>query len=168
MLPSYWLSLEALPKNLNGKIDRRKLRERFEREAQAAASAEEALLCEHEPQPPDAGRATDEPPSAPAREHAQAGTGALADRLAHVPQAEWDAVVLEVVQTQAAALLAHLTTDAIEPDRAFKDLGLDSLGAVELSSRLAEATGLQLAPTLIFDHPTPAAVASCCARRWRG
>ncbi len=127
MLPSHWLSLEALPKNLNGKIDRRELRERFEREVEAAGTEEEI--------------------------------GALAAQLAGIPQAEWDARVLEVVQRQAADILIHLSWEAVEPERAFKELGLDSLGAVELSSRLGEATGLHLAPTAIFDHPTPAAVA---------
>ena len=179
MLPSYWLSLEALPKNLNGKIDRRILRERFEREAAAPASAEEAPSSEQGAQTPrglelpDDGRAIDRPPHIAAgsdvtAEHTHAVGGALADRLAELPQAEWDKIVLEVVWTQAAAILVHLPPESMEPNRAFKDIGLDSLGAVELSSRLSDATGLRLSSTLIFDHPTPAAVAKLLRAKVEG
>ncbi|HEY5194986.1 MAG TPA: amino acid adenylation domain-containing protein, partial [Solirubrobacteraceae bacterium] len=164
MLPSYWLALEVLPKNINGKIDRRKLKEHFEDEAQAAASAKETLGAEHGLEPPLDGRGVDgqlssRADSDPPAERELAVGGALADRLAEVPPTEWDTVVLGVVQTQAAAILLYLSPESVEPDRAFKELGLDSLGAVDLSSRLGEETGLRLAPTLIFDHPTPAAVA---------
>ncbi|HZL48451.1 MAG TPA: amino acid adenylation domain-containing protein, partial [Solirubrobacteraceae bacterium] len=161
MLPSYWLSLDTLPKNLNGKIDRRKLKEHFEREAEAST---EETLDGRGLEPSIEGGAVDGPlsiltSSDTVAKPKRAVGGALADRLAQMPQAEWDAVVLEVVQTQAAAILVHLSSQSVEPDRAFNELGLDSLGAVELSNRLGEATGLRLAPTLIFDHPTPAAVA---------
>ncbi|WP_138909277.1 type I polyketide synthase, partial [Streptomyces chryseus] len=83
----------------------------------------------------------------------------LADRLNTLPAAERAKVVLELVRSEAATVLGHSTTRAIGAENAFKDLGFDSLAAVELRNRLAGVTGVRLPATLIFDYPTPGELA---------
>ncbi|MGO9103179.1 MAG: type I polyketide synthase, partial [Mycobacterium sp.] len=59
-----------------------------------------------------------------------------------------------------ATVLAHPDRDDLDPDRPFKDLGLDSLTALELRNTLNQQTGLSLPVTLALDHPTPATLAT--------
>ncbi|WP_234776801.1 type I polyketide synthase, partial [Mycobacterium tuberculosis] len=80
---------------------------------------------------------------------------ALAHRLHGLPEAEQHAVLLGLVRLHIATVLGNITPEAIDPDKAFQDLGFDSLTAVEMRNRLKSATGLSLSPTLIFDYPTP-------------
>jgi acyl carrier protein len=95
----------------------------------------------------------------PRRSAVAAERGALAERVAAVPAHERERVVLEVVCAHAAAVLGRGPRDALEPWQTFKELGFDSLAAVEFRNLLTLATGLTLTATLIFDYPTPAALA---------
>ena len=80
---------------------------------------------------------------------------ALAHRLHGLPAPEQHALLLDLVRSHIATVLGNTTPEAIDPDKAFQDLGFDSLTAVEMRNRLKTATGLALSPTLIFDYPTP-------------
>ncbi|MEC3956831.1 type I polyketide synthase [Nocardia sp. CDC153] len=88
-----------------------------------------------------------------------AAANSLAAQLADAPPARRGELVLELVLTQAAAVLGHDSAADIRADQRFDEIGFDSLGGVEFRNRLGKATGLRLPSTLVFDHPTPAAVA---------
>ncbi|MCW5254766.1 type I polyketide synthase, partial [Streptomyces sp. SHP 1-2] len=88
-----------------------------------------------------------------------AGTAPLGQRFAGLPPEKRHRAVLDVVLTHVAAVLGHSTPNRVDPDRGFLDLGIDSLTALELRNRLGAESGQRLSATLIFDHPSPVAVA---------
>ena len=81
--------------------------------------------------------------------------GSLARRLAAVPEAEREALVLAVVRGHVAAVLGHDSAAEVAPEKAFRDLGFDSLAAVELRNRLSADSGARLNATAVFDYPSP-------------
>uniref|UniRef100_UPI001CEDB5E0 type I polyketide synthase n=1 Tax=Streptomyces sp. HPF1205 TaxID=2873262 RepID=UPI001CEDB5E0 len=91
---------------------------------------------------------------------AQGARPAWLDSLGELPPAERRHALTGLVREEIAGLLGHTSADAVEPGRAFKDLGFDSMTAVELRDRLARRTGLALTATLAYDHPTAAALAA--------
>jgi NADPH:quinone reductase-like Zn-dependent oxidoreductase/acyl carrier protein len=95
----------------------------------------------------------------PASRARREGGESLARRLAGVPAEQREGLVLELVRGHVAELLGHPSPRAVGEHQPFKELGVDSLGALELRSRLSAATGIGLPATLVFDCPTPAAVA---------
>jgi NADP-dependent 3-hydroxy acid dehydrogenase YdfG/acyl carrier protein len=93
---------------------------------------------------------------------------ALLQRLEGIPEDEQHAILLDLVRSNIATVLGSSSSEAIHPDKAFQELGFDSLTAVEMRNRLKSATGLALSPTLIFDYPNSAALAGYMHRELVG
>ncbi|MEU2833551.1 beta-ketoacyl synthase N-terminal-like domain-containing protein [Streptomyces lavendulae] len=82
----------------------------------------------------------------------------LAGRLAGLGGAEQQALLTRLVLDEAGSVLGGRSLTAADAEVSFSDMGITSVSAVELRNRLRAATGARLPATLIFDHPTPAAV----------
>ncbi|MFD0634936.1 beta-ketoacyl synthase N-terminal-like domain-containing protein [Catenulispora yoronensis] len=104
-------------------------------------------------------------PARPAASAGGEGRSALATRLAGNTREEQHEALLEIVRAQAAVVLGHASADAVDAERAFNEMGFDSLTAVELRNSLGSALGLRLPATLIFDYPTPDDVARYLLRQ---
>jgi len=91
--------------------------------------------------------------------------GSLAGQLAEMSGEERETAVLELVRSQVASVLGYESSAAVDPERAFQELGFDSLAALELRNRLAIGLDLKLPPTLIFDYPNSAALAGFLVAR---
>ncbi|MFD9961348.1 beta-ketoacyl synthase N-terminal-like domain-containing protein [Amycolatopsis sp. NPDC058986] len=117
---------------------------------------ERALVTEGETAPT--------PMAAPTRRNASASGTAdpdgLRQRLAGLAKGQREKLLVRLVLDHIAAVLGHVETDAVDPQRHFLESGFDSVTAVGLSRRLAEATGLHLPPTVVFDEQTPMALAA--------
>nr|WP_222108271.1 type I polyketide synthase [Streptomyces sp. SAJ15] len=83
----------------------------------------------------------------------------LRGRLASLGEDEQAELLLELICSQVATTLGYDGPEVVDVDRTFKELGFDSLGAVEFRNRLNTTTGLRLQTTLLFDYPTPAVLA---------
>ncbi|MEV6341168.1 SDR family NAD(P)-dependent oxidoreductase [Nocardia vinacea] len=94
----------------------------------------------------------------PSPRRVRSGGGDLTRRLAAAEPDRHDAIVLDFVREQVAAVLGHPSGSVIDAEKPFNELGFDSLGAVDFRNRLAKTTGLRLPSTLAFDYPTAKAI----------
>ncbi|MFI6475149.1 type I polyketide synthase [Streptomyces sp. NPDC050516] len=88
-----------------------------------------------------------------------AASSPLLDRLAKSSRAQQEQILTDRIRAEVAALTGRVTSETVDGDRTFKDFGFDSYASVELRNRLSAITGLKLPATLLFNHPTPTAVA---------
>ncbi|MFV2109765.1 type I polyketide synthase [Micromonospora sp. LOL_015] len=100
-----------------------------------------------------------EPVTGPADAEPDDHAGPWLDRLRGRSGPDREAELLALVRHEVALTLGHPDDRAVETDQAFRDLGFDSMAAVELRDRITAGTGLSLASSLVFDHPTVHALA---------
>nr|AZF85946.1 type I polyketide synthase [Catenulispora sp.] len=104
----------------------------------------------------------------PAAEESGPGAAALAAAVTEAPPERRLGLVLDAVSALAGAVLGHAPGAVVDPERAFRDVGFDSLTAVEFGNALSAKTGLRLAGTTVFDYPTPQALAEHLTARLTG
>ncbi|MBA0052621.1 SDR family NAD(P)-dependent oxidoreductase [Streptomyces sp. AJS327] len=123
---------------------------RLDRAPRGATSGEPSVLWRSGPTP---ARPTASSPDT-------ASPAPLAPRLAALDPRGQERLLLDLIGTEVMTVLGRDAREPLPPDQVFRDLGFDSLAAVELRNRLSTATGLRLPSTLAFDRPTPAALAA--------
>nr|WP_211768483.1 type I polyketide synthase [Kutzneria sp. CA-103260] len=160
-----WAELSAMTKGHAERMSRRGVRPLSTRRAlamlDAALRRDEALLLPIDVDEQEL-RAMDDLPhlwrglvgTRTQRRAARSITLSLAD----VPVAERETMLTDLVRTEVAAVLGHGSAAQVELDRPFRDLGFDSLSAVELRNRINATTGVRLSATAVFSHPTPRAL----------
>ncbi|MFD8940217.1 type I polyketide synthase, partial [Streptomyces sp. NPDC059578] len=87
------------------------------------------------------------------------GADFLLHRLTGLTPREQEKVLTDLIRAEVAAVLDYAEAGSVLDGRSFIELGVDSLTALELRNRIGKAIGKPLPPTLVFDHPTPAALA---------
>ena len=80
-------------------------------------------------------------------------------RLAALPAEERADEMLEVLMGTSALVLGYPSTDDLDGDMSFKEIGFDSLSGVEFRNHVKKDTGVEIPATIIFNYPTPAALA---------
>ncbi len=129
------------------------------------AAIDPARIARRDVPVPHLYRALVRPTSQPASARERSGSGTAssstwAARIAALPEGKRADAVLDLVRTETAAVLGHATGSTVDARRAFNDLGFDSMSGVDLRNRLGTATGLRLPAVAVFDHPTPAKLAT--------
>jgi aryl carrier-like protein len=82
------------------------------------------------------------------------GSAGLLERLRTADGGEAEALLVGVLRSQAAAVLGHVTTGALDVDSSLLDMGFSSFTVLELSNRIRQAIGIEVPPPVVFDHPT--------------
>ncbi|MEU2213329.1 beta-ketoacyl synthase N-terminal-like domain-containing protein, partial [Streptomyces hygroscopicus] len=88
----------------------------------------------------------------------------LVQRLLAMPESDRERFLVDLVGAEVAVVLGHASPGTIDTSRAFQAMGFDSLTALELRQRLQNATGVRMPATLVFDYPTPQALADYLLR----